>query len=101
MRANRWILAAVAGVALAGAAQAQTSSAPKEYDPQNKDPCSPVMKTYCADSLAKMDHPAIHACLLSHVDLLPNTCRSTMLPPRPPLRQEDANGNPIAPPKAN
>jgi hypothetical protein len=47
-----------------------------------------------------MDHPAIHACLIAHVDLLPNSCRSTMMPPRPPLRAEDANGDPIpTPPK--
>ena len=97
MRGLGWIMATLAGLALAGAAAAQTSEAPKPkrvYD-VTKDPCGPVIQGYCAEGLAKMDHPAIHACLMAHVDLLPNTCRSTMAMPRPPLRQEDANGNPI------
>jgi len=94
---------ATAGAAVAGAAPAPAgqSSVPahRAYDP-NKDPCGPVITTYCAEALAKMDHPAIHACLIAHVDLLPNSCRSTMMPPRPPLRAEDANGDPIpTPPK--
>ena len=107
MRKSGWIAATALGLAFAGAAAAQDaaqSPAPKParvrppYD-VDKDPCGPVIKTYCAEGLAKMDHPVIHACLMAHVDLLPNTCRSTMAMPRPPLREEDANGNPIAPPK--
>jgi hypothetical protein len=90
---------AMAGVAVAGAAPAGQSPAPahRAYDP-SKDPCGPVITTYCTEALAKMDHPAIHACLMAHVDLLPNSCRSTMMPPRPPLRAEDAKGNPIPTP---
>jgi hypothetical protein len=103
MRKAIRIMTAVATLAMAGAAAAQApqSPAPGQVPPAkrvydiNKDPCGPVIQGYCADSLAKMDHPAIHACLIAHVDLLPNTCRSTMGQPRPPLREEDANGNPI------
>lgn len=93
------IMTAMTVLAMAGAAAAQAPQSPapaaKHVYDINKDPCGPVIQGYCADSLAKMDHPAIHACLIAHVDLLPNTCRSTMGQPRPPLREEDANGNPI------
>jgi hypothetical protein len=98
MGAKTLAMAALAALAAAGvAAAAEQSHAPahQAYD-INKDPCGQVIKTYCAAGLAKMDHPAIHACLMAHVDLLSNACRINMNPPRPPLRQEDANGNPIA-----
>jgi hypothetical protein len=98
MRATGWIVAA-AVLAMAGVALAEEAPKPARLPYSvDRDPCGPMMKQYCAESLSKMDHPAIHACLLSHLDEVPNACRVNMAAPKPPLRQEDASGAPISTP---
>ncbi len=89
----------VLGLAAAGAAGAQAPQSPKPPYDIDKDPCGRMIKTYCAAALAKMDHPAIHACLLSHDDELTNACRMNMAPPQPPLRPEGGPAAPASPSK--
>jgi hypothetical protein len=92
---------ALSGVLLATAAAAADAAPAKPAYDINKDPCGPVIQRYCSAALAKMDHPAIHACLIAHDDELTNACRTNMAPPRPPLRPEPAQSSvPATPPKA-